>query len=200
MHPVDEFQQIADSLIFWQGYDPLVKADLCSTELRVGSEWFLIDPIPLAKGPLAELAEIAPPSAIILTNGNHERCAKIFRKKFSVPVIAHEDARGEFLIEIDEWLAGDSAVIRDKFSAVHLRGAAKGEIALHAGRVLVVGDAIINLDQTGFAFLPDKYCENAKQLRESARRLIAFEFEIMTFAHGLPIVSGAKRRLENLLT
>jgi hypothetical protein len=200
MQPVDEFQQITEGLIFWQGYDPSVKADLCSTALRAGDEWFFIDPVPLAKEPLAELARIAPPSAIILTNGNHERGAKLFRETFSAKVIAHEEARGDFSIEVDEWLSGDSSAIRDGFSAVHLRGAARGDIALHAGSVLVVGDAMINLGQTGFTFLPDKYCENAKLLRESARRLIALEFEIMTFAHGLPIIAGAKRRLEYLLT
>ena len=198
MRPVDEFQQINDDLILWQGYDPSVKADLFSTALRAGGEWFFIDPIPLAKAPLAELARLAKPAAVILTNGNHERAAHAFREKFSVPVLTHEAAIGELSIAVDEQIT-DGATLRKGLVAVHLPGAGRGEIALHAGRVLAMGDALVNLDQTGFAFLPDKYCENARQLRQSARKLLALDFEIMTFAHGTPIVSGAKSRLENLL-
>ena len=199
MQPVDEFQHITDGLFYWQGYDPAVKADLCSTAFRAGNEWFFVDPIPLAKEPLAELARIAKPSAIILTNGNHERSAQMFREKFSVPVIAHESACGEFSITVDEQISDTTPTLREGLAAISLIGAGKGEIAIHAGRLLVIGDALINLGQTGFAFLPDKYCENAKQLRESARRLLALDFEVMTFAHGLPIVSRAKQRLQNLL-
>lgn len=199
MRPSDEFQQIADHLIFWQGYDAAVKADLCSTALRVEGEWFFVDPILLAPEPLAELIAIAPPAAIILTNGNHERSATNYRERFKIPVLAHDDARGEISIPVDEWLTGESTAIRPGFMAVHLPGAGTGELALHAGRTLIVGDALINLGQSGFAFLPDKYCVSAKQLRQSARRLLALDFDVMTFAHGLPIVSGAKHRLEILL-
>ncbi len=200
MRPADEFQKIADGLFFWQGYDAAVKADLCSTALQVGAELFFVDPIPLAKEALAELTGIATPAAVILTNGNHERAAENFRERFNIPVFAHENSRGEISLAMDEWLVGENVAIRAGLTAVHLPGAGTGEMALHAHRTLVVGDALINLGQTGFAFLPDKYCANPKQLRESARRLLALDFDVMTFAHGLPIVADAKRRLKTLLT
>ena len=83
-----------------------------------------------------------------------------------------------------------------------IAGAPAGEIAVFStadGGTLVVGDAIINMDGYGFTFLPAKYCDDAKLMRKSLRRLLDFQFERLLFAHGAPIVSGARRRLEELL-
>ena len=43
--------------------------------------------------------------------------------------------------------------------------------------------------------LPEKYCEDAAKGRESLKKLLRFPVEIVTFAHGLPIVSQARQRL-----
>ena len=36
-------------------------------------------------------------------------------------------------------------------------------------------------------------------LRESLRKLLSYEFDVLTFAHGTPLVGQARRRLELLL-
>jgi hypothetical protein len=36
-------------------------------------------------------------------------------------------------------------------------------------------------------------------MRESLQKLLQFSFETMTFAHGMPIVCGARKRLEQWL-
>lgn len=201
MQSVDDFQQVMAGICFWQGYDPALKVDLCSSTVQTGAGLYFIDPIPLAKEPLAELLSAATPAGIILTNGNHERAASDYRKKFNIPVFAHAEARGEFDIGVDHWVDG-SAPLPDGLQAIHLPGAAKGEIAIHSGihgGVMFVGDALINIPPHGFSFLPGKYCIDEKLMRQSLRKLLQFSFEAMTFAHGLPIVSGAKKRLEQLL-
>ena len=73
------------------------------------------------------------------------------------------------------------------------------EIALHAEGVLHVGDALIHLPSTGFAPLPDKYCTDPRELRAALGKLLRFPCEVLTFAHGLPLVILARQRLADLL-
>jgi glyoxylase-like metal-dependent hydrolase (beta-lactamase superfamily II) len=201
MQPADDFQSMPGGLSCWQGYDPSVKTDLSSTALEIEGELYFIDPIPLAAEPLEMLVTSTKPAGIILTSGNHERAAAAYRNKFTIPVYAHNAAREEFVIGIDRWLE-DGSSIGGVLTAVHLPGAAKGEIAIHsvAGKgIMLMGDALIHLEPYGFTFLPDKYCADAGLMKQSLRKLLQFSFEAMTFAHGLPVPSGARQRLEQLL-
>ncbi len=139
-------------------------------------------------------------AAIFLTSANHERAAADYKKKTGLPVYAHDGARGEFSMEIDRWIQDREELFG--LTAIHLPGFAPGEIALYtpdAGGMIMMGDALINLQSTGFTLLPDKYCDDPKLARKSLQKLLQFSFEVMTFAHGLPIISGAKRELEQLL-
>lgn len=199
MKPVDEYHQLLDTLYVWQGYDPAVKTDLSSTAVCVGGGMLFIDPVALAHDALNELAGLAKPAAVILTNENHERAADLFCKSFSIPLFAHENAA--ISLSAHHLIADGEQLFR-KITAIHLPGPSNGELALHLpehGGVMIVGDALINLEQHGFGFLPDKYCVDAKQAKESLRKLLNFDFQIMTFAHGSPITSEAKGRLNALL-
>lgn len=193
-----EFQLIRPDLAFWQAYEPAVKSDLSCCARRLGSQLVFIDPIPLAAPALEELAALATPAAIVLTNGNHARAAAKFRTQFSIPIFAHADAVAELGIPIDGALE-DGTMVADELSVIALPGAGAGEIALCGGGVAHVGDALIHVEPTGFSPLPDKYCNDARELRRSLGKLLRTEFEILTFAHGLPLISQARRRLENLL-
>ena len=139
-----------------------------------------------------------PPAAIILTNGNHARAAAEYRTRFSIPILAHAGAVADLGLAVDHEIA-DGETVLDEFTVIALPGAAPGEIALHAGGVLHVGDALINLPPFGFAPLPEKYCADGKEMRASLGKLLRFPFEVLTFAHGLPVVTRARHRLESLL-
>ena len=194
----EEFQQVTAGLYFWQAYDPVVKVELSCCAHRAARGLVFIDPIPLAKAALAELCAVAAPAAIILTNGNHARAATEYRARFSIPILAHAGAVADLGLAVDQQIA-DGETVLDEFTIVALPGAAPGEIALHAGGALHVGDALINLPPYGFAPLPDKYCADAQEMRRSLEKLLRFPFEILTFAHGLPLVSQARQRLATLL-
>jgi glyoxylase-like metal-dependent hydrolase (beta-lactamase superfamily II) len=198
MSAADEFQLIRPDLAFWQAYEPAVKCDLSCCARRVGSQLVFFDPIPLAALALEELATLATPAAIVLTNGNHARAAAKFRARLSIPILAHAEAAPELGVSIDGELE-DGAMVADALSVIALPGAAAGEIALCGGGVLHVGDALINVEPAGFSLLPNKYCTDARELRRSLGKLLRSEFELLTFAHGLPLISQARRRLENLL-
>lgn len=193
-----EFQIVTPSLAVWQTYEPAVKCDLSCCARRFGNDLVFIDPIPLAKAALAELIADATPIGIVLTNGNHARAAAEFRDRFSTPILAHAAAAAELGLPIDQPLAeGDTAL--GHLAVVEIAGAPPGEIALHAGAIAHAGDALIHLEPLGFTLLPEKYCADAREMRRALGKLLRFDFEVLTFAHGLPLVSQARRRLENLL-
>ena len=198
MPRADEFQQVTDGLYFWQAYDPAVKVELSCCARRTTRGLVFIDPIPLVGEALAELCDIAAPAAIIVTNGNHARAAAEYRARFSIPILAHASAVSELGIPVDQEIA-DGETALDEFTVIALPGAAPGEIALHADGALHVGDALIHLAPLGFAPLPEKYCTDARELRASLGKLLRFPFEVLTFAHGLPLVSQARQRLAEIL-
>lgn len=194
----EEFQTVRNDLFFWQAYSPAVKCDLSSSARLFGGSLVFIDPIPLAPEALEELVSLGLPAAVLLTSSNHARAAAEYRKRFSIPIIAHAAAATEFDFEVDLLVAeGDRPV--DHLEVIELTGGAPGEIAYHAGNVLHVGDALIDFPPLGFSILPDKYCTNPGELRLSLGKLLRFNFELLTFAHGLPLATRAHQRLASLL-
>ncbi len=198
MASADEIHEVRPGLFFWQAYEPAVKVDLSCCARQTAKGLVFIDPIPLKKSAERELLAHAAPRAIILTSGNHARAAEEYRQRFSIPIHAHAEAEAELGLKIDHALA-DEDVVLDEFSVATLPGAAVGEIALFAGDTLHLGDALIHLPSFPFGLLPDKYCTDPRELRRSLGKLLRFPFEVLTFAHGLPIVAHARQRLSQLL-
>jgi hypothetical protein len=186
-----EIQPIDHGIFLWHHYDPAVKADLFSTGLPTELGTFLVDPIPLPAEAFAD-QRIA---GVIVTNENHQRAAAHFADCFQVPIYAAAIFRGAIQIEF-------ASSFTPGLTAVAIEGAAPGEIAIYrdeAGGTIVIGDALINFDPYGFTFLPRKYCSNFKLMRRSLTKLLDFSFERLLFAHGTPILSGARAKLEVLL-
>ena len=199
MISADEIQQVRDGLWFWQRFQPSVKVDCSSCAVRAGTGLILVDPIPLDAGALEELRLLGEPAAIVATNGNHDRAIAQLRAKLGVPVFAHADAARALGFEVDRTLH-DGEMLFDSLEVVEIAGAGPGEIALHDARGwLIVGDALTNLEPSGLALLPAKYCTDEREMRVSLRKLLRFPSEVLTFAHGLPVVSRARPRLESLL-
>ena len=198
MAPAEEIHRVAAKLWCWGNYDPSAKTDLNSTAIWGRRGMVLIDPIRLATGPLDELVGHARPVAIILTNGNHARSARWYSDRFGIPLMAHSDAVAELGVAVERSLA-DGETVQD-LAVTAIPGAPAGEIALYdASGVLMIGDALIHLESHGFTLLPEKYCIDAALMRQSLRKLLRFEFEVLTFAHGLPLVDRPRQRFEQLI-
>jgi glyoxylase-like metal-dependent hydrolase (beta-lactamase superfamily II) len=201
MAVASDLNQLRPDLFTWQVYDTKAKADLFSTALATKTGFFVIDPIQLDKALLTQLTSVAPIRGIILTNANHLRAVETYVNDYSVPVYAHRRAVSNVTLgPVNEITEGTR--ISDGLKSITIEGAGPGEIALyHAadGGTLVVGDTLINFDPYGFTFLPDKYCENPRQMRESLRKLLDYNAERILFAHGMPILSRARGRLRQLL-
>jgi len=196
----DEFQILSDTLYHWSVYEPSLKCELSCTALKLGSGLVVIDPVPLAEAAWNDLVAKAPLRAILLTNGNHVRDADQFRKKYKVPIVTAPATRRD-ITEIKPDVVLLEKELLYGIAAIPIPGATPGETAFHSDMgVMIIGDAIINTSsEKGLEFLPDKYCDNAKQNRESLRKLLNFEFHTLTFAHGAPVTAHAKEKLSALL-
>lgn len=193
--------RLSDSLWLWHAYDPAVKSDLFSTAIKTDVRLFLIDPIPLAPFYLEEMAVPIGVASVLVTNLNHPRAAATFARQFGAPIFAAGTVVGEFAAT-GTTAIGDGENIGPGVSAIAIDGAATGEIAFHFtddGGTMVIGDALINFEPYGFTLLPAKYCADQKVMRRSLRRLLDWPFERLLFAHGTPILSAARERLETLL-
>ena len=201
MPAANEINQVAAGLSIWQVYDPTVKADLFSTALETPGGTHLIDPVDLNGAALETLQAHPKIARIIVTNENHERAAPHFAARFSAPIYVHEVLGGAGAFQ-EAIKLQDKGSIEPGLTALAIDGAPAGEIALHYeanGGTMVVGDALINFEPYGFGLLPAKYCRDSKRMRQALPKLLDYSFERMLFAHGTPILSGARTKLEELL-
>jgi glyoxylase-like metal-dependent hydrolase (beta-lactamase superfamily II) len=201
MPEASDLLRLSDSLWLWQAYDPAVKSDLFSTAIQTKAGLFLIDPIPLVSSCLEELTGRPGVAGVLVTNLNHPRAAAAFARQFNAPIFAAASV-------VDEFEAGAATTIADGakiglgVSAITITGAAPGETTFHfedEGGTMVLGDTLINFEPLGFTLLPAKYCSDQKAMRRSLRRLLDWPFERLLFAHGMPILASARKRLETLL-
>jgi hypothetical protein len=201
MPAASELTQVAPSLFLWQAYDPVVKADLFSSAVATADGIYLVDPISLDPDPLAKLLDLGRVRGVIVANANHWRAAPEFSVRLSIPVLARKESvpvNGD----VDFREINDGETVNTELCAIAIDGAVLGEIALFCqaeGGTLIMGDALINFEPLGFAPLPAKYCRNHPQMRQSLRKLFDCKANHILFAHGTPILSGATKRLRQLL-
>ncbi len=201
MHPQPDLLRLSHSLWIWQAYDPAVKSDLFSSAVRTGEALFLVDPIPLPAASLAEITSAATVAAILVTNSNHPRAAAALACQLGKPIFAAAEIVQEMEAAGTTAIPSGGAIARG-VSAIPIEGAALGEVAFHFaddGGTLVIGDALIHFEPYGFVLLPPKYCSDQRKMRRSLRQLLDWPCERLLFAHGAPILSATRARLEMLL-
>jgi hypothetical protein len=150
---------------------------------------------------LTGLLQAAPLRGFLVTNTNHLRASANLAGRFSVPVFGHPDAKLEETMSLFEPVTHGTRIL-DMAEVIVIEGAAPAEIALYVPAndgSLIIGDALINFEPYGFTFLPAKYCSNPKQMRRSLGQLLNYKSERILFAHGMPILSQAHARLQQLL-
>lgn len=195
----ESLQRIKPGLWTWHAYDADVRTELFSTAVVADAGLVIIDPIRLVESAMEELAFHKPVAAIILTNENHTRAAAWFRSRFAAPVFSHPEAVGSLTVAVDGVLT-PTRIVAGNIKVMEISGAAPGEIVLlHPDGGLHFGDAVIHLESTGLALLPDKYCTAPKLLRQSLQSLPFEGVEVVTFAHGVALEQGGGARLRSLL-
>jgi glyoxylase-like metal-dependent hydrolase (beta-lactamase superfamily II) len=194
MKPVADFYQITSDLFVWHGYNPECKTDCTSTAIRTPDGFVLIDPVRLEEQAIERMVGDDKVVAVLLTNGNHLRGSLYEKERLDVPIYAPNGAQG--MLPVDR-VVNDGDLLWETLRAIELPGGSPGETAYHAPGVMVIGDAVTNLD--GLEVLPEKYCANLPLLLSSLRALRPLQFEIACFAHGLPIVGRARQKLADIV-
>ena len=194
MKQASDLTFVPPNYAIWQLYDPSAKVDLFSTALRVGRGTLMVDPVPLTADARVELGKI---EAVLVTNANHARAAADFAGPD--PILVPTELANDF--PNAQYLADGMRI--HGLTAMAIPGAVPGEFAFHDARdggALIVGDALINFGPDGFCLLPAKYCVDRKEMIRSLHNLLDFTFVRAFFAHGFPIVTGARDRLAALLS
>ena len=199
---VAEVQRFAPGAFYWETFSEEIKTDLCCAGWHDDDSVALIDPVPLSMKALHDVCGRASNAGVLLTNANHERGAAWYHEKLMLPIYAHVSLKAELDKKVTSYFE-DGETLLNCLRAIHLPGSSPTETAFYTeknGGIVFIGDALVNLPSMGgFTFLPDKYSKDPQQSRESLRKLLNLEFQMMTFAHGQPITRDGRARLAALL-
>lgn len=189
-------QEISADVRVWHRYASEVKVDLWSTAFRHRQGgWVIVDPT----GSPDAIELPGAVEAIWLTNGNHWRSSEAWRHFHDCPVLAPAGASCE-LEGTPDHLWTSERLLEAEVERIELPGGPVGESAYWITELalLIIGDAMINLETHPFMPLPERYCQDAALLRRSLHRLAGLEPRVVTFAHGQPLVEKDCSRLLGL--
>jgi glyoxylase-like metal-dependent hydrolase (beta-lactamase superfamily II) len=160
-----------------------------------------VDPVEPSEEDLAALARQGV-ARILITNRNHSRAANKIRARTGARTAIHPadalHARKEGAEVDDELNPGDKV---GPFVVIDSPGKSLGEIVLHwpERKILLVGDAVVGDPPGKCKLLPDKVVDDPPRLRDSARQLLALDFDILLVGDGTPILQSARDRLRELV-
>ena len=201
MKPATKLNKITSSLFGWATFQTQWKIDFNSYALKTADGVVFVDPTMPTPAVMKQLEALGEPLAIVLTNAHHERDADAFRRHYDVQIYAHEKAQSDCDTKVDVQ-AVDGEKLPGGLKAIFLPGVTTSEMALFAkdvSRVLLIGDALLSAPDKGLQLLPEEFIEDKKQARASLQKLLEYNFKIVTFAHGDPIVKDAKKALATFL-
>jgi glyoxylase-like metal-dependent hydrolase (beta-lactamase superfamily II) len=160
-----------------------------------------IDPVEPSDEVLQQLVDRGV-NYILLTNRNHGRAANTVRARTNARTMIHAadapHARAEGTV-LDETITPGDRI--GPFVIVGAPGKSPGEVALHwpERKILLVGDAVVGHPAGRCKLLPDKVVDDPLLLRDTVRRLLDLDFDILLVGDGEPILQSAKDRLQELV-
>jgi glyoxylase-like metal-dependent hydrolase (beta-lactamase superfamily II) len=160
-----------------------------------------IDPVQASADDVEEIVR-ARPARVLLTNRNHVRAANLIRERTGARVAIHPAdaayARSQGASIDDELRVGERV---GPLVVVGVSGKSPGEVALHwpDRKILIVGDAVIGNPPGRCSLLREQVMDDPPRLRESVRNLLAIDFDTLLVGDGVPILSGARDRLSELV-
>lgn len=196
-------QEILPGLYRWTTFHDGIRARVSSHYVEPAGA--LIDPRVPEDG-LDGFAGVGRPAQIVLTSGLHARDSEQFADAFGCVIRASPEALERLDGELDAqpYAAGDE--VAPGVTAIHIGSLAPDEYALHidvAGGAICFADAVIRYADT-IGFVPDSLMGDDAAavkdgLRSALRGLLTREFDHLLFAHGDPLIGGAKHALRDFL-
>jgi glyoxylase-like metal-dependent hydrolase (beta-lactamase superfamily II) len=184
--------------------------DLNGYALALEKGTILIDPPAANDSDWPKFEALKPISRIILTNRDHVRDAELFRQRFGARLIAGAEEAKHFAPVVIDEMVREGDVIAGLLRVIHLPGKSPGEIALlldsksHAaarehGGILFLGDAIIGNPPGELGLIPEEKLDDPALLRQSLRKLLDYQFDVLLFCDGKPMLHGGKEAVEKFV-
>jgi hypothetical protein len=152
---------------------------------------------------LDRLAELGPPTDVLLTNRHHYRSSGELAKRFGATVRCaregvHEFTHGEVVHPFDFGDELPGGIVAHRVASI-----CPDETALHvpARRALALADGAIRAEPgASLAFVPDRFMDDPDRtkagLRDAYRSLAAeLDFDHLLLAHGEPFVGDGREAL-----
>ena len=188
--------EIVPGLFYYTIDDERIKTRSNSYALVADGQAALIDPVLLDPAEIARLGRI---EAVLIGTPSHQRAAWTYRREHKAKVYAPEGWSD--LEEEPDGTFKEGDALPGGLRPLHAPGPSRAHHAFHLDRkpgVLLCTD-LWHATPQGVEFLPDKYMSDADRARESARRLLEVNFEILCFGHGDPIRRDAREVVADLV-
>lgn len=195
-----QVERVAEGIWTWTVSDDRIGGSPSTTVAVEASRGSLVVVNPLRLDP-AELERLGTVSALVLTGPSHVRATPHYREATGAPVWAPVGVDLDDLDPDETFGHGDD--LPGGLRAISLPGPSDPETGFHlvrGGGVLILGDAIINIPESGgLQILPAAYNPDVATTRRSCRKLLDYGFELVLFAHGDPLRENAKERLRKVI-
>ena len=194
-------REILPNIFTWPLFSELHGYNFNGHFIRHADGNLCVDPVEPSDDDLAELARQGV-ARILITNRNHSRAANEIRARTGARTAIHPadapHARSEGAALDDELNPGDKV---GPFVVIDAPGKSPGEVVLHwpERKILLVGDAVVGDPPGKCKLLPDKVVDDPARLRDTARGLLALDFDSLLVGDGVPILQSAKERLRELV-
>ncbi len=188
--------EILPGLHHFKILDDRIKTQSDAYAVVQGGRVTLVDPVPLDAALLARLGRV---EAIVLGSPTHQRSAWRYRRELNAKVHAPEGCSD--LDEKPDATYRDGDALPGGIKALHAPGPGHAHHVFHfAGNpgALLATD-LWHATKQGVEFLPDKYLSHPDKARDSARRLLEVDFDVLCFGHGDPILKGGRKVVSDLV-
>lgn len=144
---------------------------------------------------------------VVLTNRHHDRDAAHFVEAFGCPVLCNQRGLHEFEdrdLDVTPFDFGDEPAPGVRAHPVLPEWPDETALLVEGEGALIIADSIIRDQGEELSFVPDKYMgddpeEEKAHLRRGVATLLELDFDHMLFAHGPPLIGGAKAALREFV-
>lgn len=194
-------QEVLPGIWDWQAFYEKLGMPVHSHAVR-GT---LIDPMVPEEG--IDVLRALEPERIVLTNRHHDRHAQPFVEELGIPVLCPANGLHEFEHkELSPESYGQGDEVAPGIHSYQVLESWPDETALHVpdAELLIIADSVIRDPGPDLSFVPDRFLgedpeEEKAHLRAGLRTLLDLEFDHMLFAHGPPLIGGAKAALREFV-
>jgi hypothetical protein len=196
-------REILPGLHHWTAVHPRIRQPVSSYYFEPAQ--MLIDPLVPREG--LEWFETRPPQQVVLTNRHHYRQSDRFVAAFDCVVRCCEPGLHEFTDgrEVEGFAFGEQ--LAPGVTAIEVGAICPDDTAVHIAvgdGALALADALVRAGGGSPGFVPDFLLGDdptavKAALFESLGRLLDVDFDSLLFAHGDPLVGGAKSALKDFL-